>query len=140
MSEQSTAPAVTTEATQLPVNLAVLRCHRAYARAYAEVLREIQEEYRQQAAGDVEENEEEHEGEDTGPSDYRARLVAREAYRGALPPLSGSRNIRDFIACVADGLLAHIFADKESSRLLYAAQVAHGAHSKRRPRSTTQAA
>lgn len=52
---------------------------------------------------------------------------ARAAYCKVIPPLIGYDNIRDFIACVAQGLLLGAITAPQSSRLLYAAQVAQGA-------------
>jgi hypothetical protein len=54
-----------------------------------------------------------------------ARESAEGAYCWALPPLFGVRNIRAFIACVAHGSLTGIIDGADSSRLLYAAQVAY---------------
>jgi hypothetical protein len=54
-----------------------------------------------------------------------AHRKASLAYRRAMPPLSGHENIRDFIACVAYGLLIGAIEEKSGSKLLYAAQVAH---------------
>ena len=50
--------------------------------------------------------------------------AAEEAYRDAMPPLSGYENIRDFIACVANAMLIGAIEDSKGSKLLYAAQVA----------------
>ena len=61
----------------------------------------------------------------------RAEKTAAKAYREAMPPLSGSENIRSFIACVAQGLLLKVFNSSESTQLFYAAQVANSAASKR---------
>jgi hypothetical protein len=52
---------------------------------------------------------------------------AKKSYRDAMPPLAGYENIRDFVACVAQGLLLDAISESQSSRLLYAAQVAQGA-------------
>jgi len=57
-------------------------------------------------------------------SKYEASQAAGEAYRNAMPPLVGYDNIRDFIACVGNAILRHIIFEPESTRLLYAAQVA----------------
>ena len=46
------------------------------------------------------------------------------AYRKAMPPPVGYQNICNFIACVGYGMLTGRFADGDSTRLLYAAQVA----------------
>ncbi len=48
-------------------------------------------------------------------------------YRLAMPPLTGSRNVQDFIACVTHGMLLDVFDGKEATQLLHAAQVAHTA-------------
>ena len=43
-----------------------------------------------------------------------------------MPRLVDYENIRDFVACVAEGKPLGAITDSESSRLLYAAQVAQG--------------
>jgi hypothetical protein len=53
-----------------------------------------------------------------------ATLTADEAYRDAMPPLSGYEDIRDFIACVAHAMLIGAILDDKGTKLLYAAQVA----------------
>ena len=60
-----------------------------------------------------------------GKGQVFARLDAAEAYRRAMPPLSGSHNTRDFIACTAHGMLIGAIEGLDGARLLYAAQVAH---------------
>jgi hypothetical protein len=60
-----------------------------------------------------------------GKSEGTAAHYADQAYRRALPPLSGQENIRDFIACVAYGLLIDAINDTTDPKLLYAAQVAY---------------
>ena len=62
-----------------------------------------------------------------GASDDSARAKARMGYRLAMPPLTGSRNVRDFIACVTHGMLLDVFDGKEATQLLHAAQVARTA-------------
>jgi hypothetical protein len=52
-----------------------------------------------------------------------------------MPPLSGADNIRDFVACVAHGLLLGVLSDSECTRLLYAAQVAGGMAQTRVPKA-----
>jgi hypothetical protein len=42
-----------------------------------------------------------------------------------MPQLSGQESIRDFIACVAYGMLIKTIAGPDGARLLYAAQVAN---------------
>jgi len=58
---------------------------------------------------------------------YDIRLHATQAYFNAMPDLSGHENIRDFIACVAQGMLIGAIDPIEGPKLLYAAQVAIGA-------------
>jgi hypothetical protein len=54
-----------------------------------------------------------------------AARSAGEAYRGAMPSLTGEQNIRDFVACVAHGILLQAIDEKNAGKLLYAAQVAN---------------
>jgi hypothetical protein len=56
--------------------------------------------------------------------EYTAESYAGKAFRLAMPPLSGYRNICDFIACVGYGMLMEAIKDESGSKLLYAAQVA----------------
>jgi hypothetical protein len=60
-----------------------------------------------------------------GKSKCDASEEAGHAYLNAMPPLSGSENITDFIACVAHAMTAQIISPFMSTKLLYAAQVAH---------------
>jgi hypothetical protein len=60
-----------------------------------------------------------------GRSSSQANSAADRAYLDALPPLSGDENIRDFIACITQALLADIILESSGTKLLYAAQVAH---------------
>jgi hypothetical protein len=62
-----------------------------------------------------------------------AYTKACKAYRLAMPPLSGPENIRDFIACVAHGMLINAIDIKEGTKYLYAAQVAGGVAAKPAP-------
>lgn len=64
-----------------------------------------------------------------------ALIDASQAYCRAMPPLSGAQNIRDFIACVANGILINVILDKSAGNLLYAAQMAHNMLLKRTPRA-----
>jgi len=57
-------------------------------------------------------------------SELSASRVAAEAYRAALPPLTSRENCRDFVACVAQGVLLEAINEKESTKLIYAAQTA----------------
>jgi hypothetical protein len=56
-------------------------------------------------------------------SSFSASRDAAPAYRRAMPPLSGQKNIPDFIACVAHGMLIGAIDGKDGTKLLYAAQV-----------------
>ena len=60
-----------------------------------------------------------------GDSDAEAESQGRRAYRLSMPPLTGNRNVRNFIACATHGMLIGAIDVKEATRLLYAAQVAH---------------
>ncbi|MGD0479009.1 MAG: hypothetical protein ABSA42_02485 [Terracidiphilus sp.] len=60
-------------------------------------------------------------------SEYLATKKAGEAYRAALPPLTSRDDCRDFIACVAHGILLGAIPATDAGKLLYAAQVALGA-------------
>ena len=53
-----------------------------------------------------------------------AQEQAGEAFRKALPPLSGLENIRNFIACVTFAMASGIFKEETCTKLLYAAQLA----------------
>jgi hypothetical protein len=87
-------------------NLAVELCDRSFADAAKEALNK-------------------------GKSQTIIRRVGRIAFCSALPKLSGANNIRDFIACVTHAMALEIIPSSEGSRLLYAAQVAHMALTKR---------
>ncbi len=54
----------------------------------------------------------------------QARQKARAVWHAALPPLTTSDNIRDFVACVAYGLATEMVGEQKAARMLYAAQVA----------------
>jgi hypothetical protein len=61
---------------------------------------------------------------DAGKSELTASFQAGEAYRAVMPPLSTRDSCRDFIACVAQGILLGAVSEKDGGKLLYAAQVA----------------
>jgi hypothetical protein len=72
-----------------------------------------------------------------GNSTVVARVAAHKAFQKSLPPLTGLENIRNFIACVAHGILIGAILGSDGARLLYAAQVAKGAaHSAAKPQKT----
>ena len=60
-----------------------------------------------------------------GYSRADASRAGDKSYRRAMPPLAGREDIRDFIACVAHGMLIGVFEAKDASRLIYAAQTAY---------------
>jgi hypothetical protein len=60
----------------------------------------------------------------SGEDEYDAFLKAAETYRASMPPLSTTDGCLDFIACVAQGILLGAICEKDSGKLLYAAQVA----------------
>lgn len=59
------------------------------------------------------------------------QLAAKLGYCSLLPPVSGANSIRDFIACVTHAMALGIIPAKEGTSLLYGAQVAHMALTKR---------
>jgi hypothetical protein len=63
-----------------------------------------------------------------GKSDYFCRIDAAVAYRNSMPSLSGFDSARDFVACVAHGLLIGAIPAEQATKLLYAAQVALSTH------------
>ena len=60
----------------------------------------------------------------SGTDKIFAAHEANPAYCKALPPLAGYASTRDFIACVAHGILIEAIPQKRANQLLYAAQVA----------------
>jgi hypothetical protein len=112
-------------------NPAIVHCRKAMERVAHEALVEL---------GLVAENEEtpkrkdletEHDLEQFREQATEAFKEVADAYREAMPPLTGADNIRNFIACVGHGMLLHIFKENEATKLLYAAQVAAMAEAKR---------
>jgi hypothetical protein len=95
------APVEADKTATVPENPAIARCLSALIRAYKE-------------------------GKAKNQSDYESSDLAHRAYRKAMPRLSGYDNIRDFIACVAHGMLIGAIDGDDGTRLLYAAQVALG--------------
>jgi len=78
------------------------------------------------------------EGKDgSGITKACAAHKAGPAYCRVLPPLAGYESIRDFIACVAHGILIEAIPQNRANQLLYAAQVALAAlHFEPKPRKT----
>jgi hypothetical protein len=96
------APAAQENANPAPANPAVNLCAQAYERAYKAAKRQKD-------------------------SELYAEGKAEMAFCKAMPQLSGQENIKDFIACVAYGILIKAIPGPEGARLLYAAQVANSA-------------
>jgi hypothetical protein len=82
---------------------AVKRCCAAWRRAYNAYMEKIR---------------------GTGADKISAAYQAGPAYCNAMPLLAGYENIRDFIACLAHGILIGAIPASKSGQLLYAAQVA----------------
>jgi hypothetical protein len=80
-------------------NSAVARCCKAWKKAYRAEM------------------------DEDGLDSFAARKGG-EAFRAALPPLTSRESCRDFIACVAQGMLLGAIAEKNGGKLLYAAQIA----------------
>lgn len=55
---------------------------------------------------------------------FKCADAAVTAYRDAMPSLEGYENIRDYIACVAHGMLLGVIDPLEGPKFLYAAQIA----------------
>jgi hypothetical protein len=66
-----------------------------------------------------------------GNSPEQAMGAGKTAFCASLPKLAGADNIRDFIACVIHGMAIGIIPGNEGTRLLYGAQIAHMARTKR---------
>ena len=98
MNESTPIPAATQPLPDPPArNAAVQRCSLAYDKVYSSSRRK-------------------------GLNDFDSRQDATIAYRGAMPDLSGYENIRDFIACTAQGMLLEAIDSIEGAKFLYAAQ------------------
>jgi hypothetical protein len=97
--ETTPAPSTVEELHAVPENPAVARCMKAWIRAFKEAMAKNR-------------------------SEYESEKAAIQAYRNAMPRLSDYENIRDFIACVAHGILIGTIDGKNGTKLLYAAQVA----------------
>jgi hypothetical protein len=95
-----------TERCPAPRDPAVAHCHQIWERVYRSVLK-----YQK--------------------SRVLARIEAGTAFREALPPLVGSENIRDFIACVCFGMASGVVMEDTGTNLLFAAKVALNAMSAR---------
>jgi len=99
--ETTPATVAANEPIAAPENPAVARCMKAWIRTFKEALAK-------------------------NKSEYESNKAAIQAYRDAMPSPCSYESIRDFIACVARGMLVGIIHGEDSTRLLYAAQVAQG--------------
>lgn len=63
-----------------------------------------------------------------GKSNFTSHDLAAAAYRRAMPSTETVASIQALIACVAQGINLQIYEGRESTQLLYAAQVALAAH------------
>ncbi len=68
-----------------------------------------------------------------GTNPVSCYVRANEAFRKTMPPLSSEKNIRDFIACTAFGMMAGPVDILLGPKLLYAAQVAIGTLGRKSP-------
>jgi hypothetical protein len=84
---------------------ALTRCRDAWLQAYAERMNKKGRESRSVAI-------------------FRAERDAAVAFRSAMPQLADYSGIRDFIACIAYGVLIDAIPPERCTQLLYAAQVA----------------
>lgn len=57
-------------------------------------------------------------------NEVHAGNIGEEAYRHAMPPLSGYYNIRDFIACVTYAVLTDMLRPRQTDQLFEAAKIA----------------
>jgi hypothetical protein len=78
-----------------------------------------------------------------GADEYTKCKAGADAYRLAMPCMGSPSEIRAFIACVAHGIAFEIWHARESTQLLYAAQVALAAqkskiHSNEKRTSATE--
>jgi hypothetical protein len=96
-SSHQAGPSSAAPAAAIP---AVARCVEAYNKAYEDAFA------------------------NSGINVFEAKRAGNFAYRQSLPPLIGRRNIRDFTACIAHGMLLNVIDTAEGTRILYAAQVA----------------
>lgn len=62
-----------------------------------------------------------------GSSLVFARVAAHKAFQKSMPPLTGDENIRNFVACVAQGMLMGSILTRDGARLIAAARVAKAA-------------
>jgi len=84
---------------------ALTRCHDAWLQAYNARMQKKRRESR-------------------GSAESEAEQEAAAAFRAAMPQLADYCGIRDFIACVAYGVLINAIPSARAGQLLYAAQTA----------------
>ena len=61
----------------------------------------------------------------SGQSRFRCERSADRAFKNAMPPLTSTQHITDFIACVTGGMLCGAILYREGKQLLAAAHIAH---------------
>jgi hypothetical protein len=99
--QASPAPTTIAKDDSEPENPSLVECIDDYMRAYKRAKRQ-------------------------GKDDESALESADKAYCLAIPLLTSNENVRDFVACVAHGMLRGSISGSAGARLLYAAQVAAG--------------
>lgn len=103
---------------------AVRRCCKAWQRVFDRELKKALEQARMEEELDCDED-----SDGDLENRYERIFAAQEAsraYRNAMPLLAGSEGVRNFVACVAHGILIGAINKEQSGPLLYAAQVALG--------------
>ena len=98
-----------------PPNPAILRCCNAWITAHQNALAK-------------------------GTNPVSALLRGNEAYRAAMPPLSGAENIRDYIACLAHGMASRTIILSVGAGLLSVARTALSAHNRLNNKGLTKKA
>jgi hypothetical protein len=109
-------PSAISERNPDHVAAAVARCQQAWSSTYDPLITKLNED----SVSEIENQSESVVQEILN----NARIVANDAYREAMPPLSSRENIQCFIGCVTYGVLSGVIPERLSRSLLYAAQVA----------------
>src|ERR1700738_2936247 len=77
--------------------------------------------------------------EATGKTGYFCRQAGAAAYRLAMPSTETLASTQALIACVAQGINLQVYDGRESTQLLYAAQIALAAHKLPKPEKPQKA-
>lgn len=75
-----------------------------------------------------------------GKGELFAAMDAAKAYRLNLPALDSVDAVRNFIACVAQGMLVGAITGPDGARFLYAAQIASSALRRQTPKNSAPVA